>query len=943
MKKKIINACFILFVTLFINVAGAQAQGMNDSLVNVAFGEVAREHLLGGVATLNRAELMKKNYSINSLDGLESFIAGYNGNIWGQAGLVLVDGVPRSSSDILSSEIETVTVLKGAHAVALYGSKAAKGVVLITLKRGEEKPLSMDFRANTGIYVPKAYPKYLPAAEYMHLYNEAAQNDGRSAIYSPESIYHTAVGTNPYRYPDTDFYNSENLRNVFNRTDFTGELSGGDKRARYYTNIGMIYNNDLVKLGDQKNNNDMRFNVRGNLDVDLNDWLSSSVSGGILVYDSYRGRGDFWGNAATLRPNLYSVFLPASMLDPYNATLQATAENSRNLIEGKYLLGGTSSELTNTFGDALVAGYIKHKNRTFLFDVKLGADLGMIVEGLTFKTVFSQDYRNYYNEAYRLDYAVYQPTWSNMNGTDVIIGLQKFNNDTNSSSEYIGEANYSQTMSFSGQFDYNTTFGQSHNLSTTLMGWGYQIRFSADEDHEGGTYHDESNLNFGLQTTYNFRHKYYLDFTGALVHSAKLPAANRTAFSPTVTIGWRISNEDFFKNNVNFVDDLKLTATYANLHQDIDIVYNDVEYYLYQGNYPANAGWYQWRDGIAGGNTTGSARADNPTLTFIQRQEYRLGLETSLFNRSITLDANYFVQNTNGLLARGENTIYPSYFNRYDNSYLPILNFNEDKRTGVDFTVNLNKRISQVDLNLGFSGMIFASEAVRRDEVYEDDYQYRAAKPIDAYWGLISEGLFKDQQEIDDHVLQETWGVPKPGDIKYKDVNGDGKIDHKDEVNLGHNGWAASPFSFGVHFTTKWKNLTLFAMGTGINGAIGFKNSSYYWVRGNGKYSEVVLNRWTEETSDVATYPRLTTTDGSNNFRNSTFWMYKNNRFDLTRVQVTYDFPSAVFQNSFVDNLSIYVSGENLLTLSREREMMEMNIGSAPQYRFFNLGLKASF
>src|SRR5690606_29947028 len=215
-------------------------------------------------------------------------------------------------------------------------------------------------------------------------------------------------------------------------------------------------------------------------------------------------------------------------------------------------------------------------------------------------------------------------------------------------------------------------------------------------------------------------------------------------------------------------------------------------------------------------------------------------------------------------------------------------------------------------------------------------------------WGYIAEGLFKNQADIDNHAKQ-TFGDVKPGDIKYKDVNGDGVVDTRDQVNLGKNGWAVSPFTYGINLTLKWRRLTLFALGSGQSGAIGFKNTSYYWVRGNDKYSEVVLGRsiieqnaggeW--ELVKEGTYPRLTTTNNSNNFQNSTYWMYKNNRFNLNLVQLTYDF--GTFNNSFVKGLSVYVHGDNLLVISKERKMMEMNIGSAPQYRFYNLGFKATF
>lgn len=943
MKNKIINIGYAICSLMLLGTVNVQAQESKDSLVNVAFGKVAKEDITGAISVVNVADLQKKSYSANSLDGLQSLVGGYTGNIWGQSYLVLIDGIPRDASSVRASEVETVTVMKGASAVVLYGSKAAKGVVLISTKRGREEPLKMEFRANTGLYVPKAYPNYLDAATYMTLYNEASRNDGGYDRYSQEDIYNTAAGTNSYRYPDVKFYTDDYLRKVYNRTDATGEISGGNERARFYTNFGMRYNNSLMKYGEQKNNNDLQFNIRANIDMNLTSWLTASADAAVVFDDGYTGRGSFWSTASTLRPNLYSPLIPIDMMDPNNNTIQALIANSNYLVDGKYMLGGTSSELTNTFADMLEAGYIRNKNRKFFFNVSVGADLGMILKGLSFKTAYSVDYASFYAEAWKANYSVYQPTWSNINGQDMIIKLTKYNEDNANTSEYIGESRYTQTMSFSAQFNYNRTFSHHHNVTAALIGWGYQNQQSADADHDSSLYHRVSNVNLGMQAGYNYMHKYYFDFSGAMPHSAKLPDGKRQAFSPIVTLGWRLSNESFFKENISFVDDLKLTASYAKLNQDIDIINSaGDEYYLYKMNYKRNGGWYQWKDATAGGWTTQSVQGSNPNLTYIQRKEFRVGLDASLFNRAITVDANYFIQDTNGLLSQGANTIYPSYFTSWDFSYLPYLNLNNDRRSGFDFTVNLKKKIGQVNAQLGLAGMVYNSKATRRDEVYEDAYQYRAGQPLDAYWGYICEGFFQNQDEIDNHATQ-SFGTVKPGDLKYKDVNKDGIIDSKDQVNLGHNGWAASPFSYGLNLTLNWKNFTLYAAGTGSSGAIGMKNSSYYWVKGSSKYSEVVLGRWTEETKNTATYPRLTATDGSNNFQTSTFWKYSTSRFDLNKVQLTYDFPEGVFKNTFIKNLSVYASGESLLTLSKERKLMETNIGSAPQCRFYNIGFKAAF
>ncbi|MEO6734686.1 MAG: SusC/RagA family TonB-linked outer membrane protein [Ferruginibacter sp.] len=967
MKKiNIKRGCVLIAALLLItvsaqaqNVPEVQKQSKTDSVVNVAFGSIATRDLLGGISVVNVSDLLRKNYSTYSLDNLQSFVGGYtgNGNIWGQGALILIDGVPRSAVDVRPLEIESITILKAASAVVLYGSNASKGVILITTKRGSVKPLTIDVRANTGLFFPKSYPKYLNAADYMSFYNEASRNDGVAERYTSAVIDSTRSGLNPYKYSDIDFFNADYLKKAYTRSDVTTEISGGNELARYYTNLGLTNNSSIMNYGDQKNNKDFGFNVRGNVDMNVNKWLSASADAVVNISDSYTGRGDFWGASSTFRPNLFPPLIPVSALDTANnAGNRAIVENSNNVIDGKYLLGGLSTNPTNAFADILAAGYIKRKSRTFLYNVGATADLSSLLKGLSFKAAYSMDYRSLYSEAYQVAYATYEPKWSRINGQDVITSLTKYGTDGNTTNESIGQTTYSQTKSFRSQFNYNNTFSGDHHVTAALVGWWYLTQNSSDPNNStsgnsgGSDYHPIRNTNLGLQAGYNYRQKYYLDFSGALVHSAKLPEDNQNVISPTVTVGWRISDEGFFKNAISFVDNLKITASYESLKQDLDITgtrpnsTTPTDYYLYAGTYGQDGnlgGYYQWRDGVAGGFTTMSGRGSNPNLTFIERKEVRAGLEASLFKSLITLDVNYFSQNTNGLLTRGA-TLFPSYFTG-SGDFRPYLNYNNDKRSGVDFTANVNNQVGQLKYSLGVSGMFYSSKAVQRDEVFQDAYQYRAGKALDASFGFISEGFFQDQAEIDSRAKQTFGGTVKPGDIKYKDVNNDGIIDNKDQVDLGHNGFAAAPFSYGVNLTLKWKNLTLFALGNGQTGAIGYKNSSYFWARSDSKYSEAVLNRWTEATKTTAIYPRLTTTAGNNNYQNSTFWMYKTNRFNLSRVQLTYDFNENIFKNSFVHGLSLYVLGDNLLVVSKERELMETNIGSAPQYRFYNLGVKAAF
>ena len=948
MKNNIFNKKMSLALASMLVASGlANAQEANDT-VKVAFGKVAKTDLMGGVSEVNVEKQLKKDYSTDALNDMVSLIGGYNGNVWGQGALVLVDGAPRSASTINASEVETVTVLKGASAVVLYGSKAAKGVILITTKRGKIQPLSIDATVNTGIYTPKAYPEYLGAAEYMTLYNEALKNDDptQPLKYSQEQIYNTAAGTNPYRYPDMDFYSSDYLRKFYNKTDATVEVKGGSKFARYYANLGFIYNNSLVKYGEHKKDKDYSFRVRSNIDATITDWLGAYVNVGINFNDNYRGRPeDFWSTAANVRPNWYSGLLPISMMDPNNTTLQQMIAGSKNhVLGGQYLLGGDNDNQTTFFGDALAAGYVKNKNRTFTFDVGIKADFGQWVKGLTFETAFSIDYWNQYSEAHKNQYATFEPTWANVNGQDMIIGLKRFGEEHNDGTEYVGASSYYQNTTFRAQFDYKNTFGGLHNVDATFAGWGYSKQNSADSNHSSSSYHRDTNVNLALRAAYNYDHKYYAEFGSALVHSAKLAPGHRNAFSPSGTLGWRIGQEKWFKDALPCFDDLKLNASYSVLNQDIDIS----NYYLYQGYYDVKGGWYTWNEGN-GTYSTLSKRGSNYNLDFVKRKEWRIGLDASLLNGMITIDANYFHQLTSGLLTSGTATIYPSWLSG-DGSFITSLNYNEDLRQGFDFEVNFKKKIGQVNTQVGLTGMVFDSKANKREENHEYAYMNSQGQALDVIRGYICEGFFT-QEDVDhmkanldkndpNFVPNHTFGEIKAGDLKYKDINGDGKIDSNDQQVMGKYGWYAAPFTYGVNITLNWKQFTLFVAGAGSMGTKAFRSND--WIYNQKKYTSVVRGRWTPETAATATYPRLTAKDNTNNFCNSTFWIYSADRFYLEKVQLTYDMPKKWFEGKVVRGMNVYLSGENLLTISKHRKYMETSY-YGPQCRFYNLGLKMSF
>ena len=928
----------VLFAWPAFTPASAQIDTSDSAQVNMPFRKVAQEDVLGGVSTVNYRELMEKNYNTYTLDNMQGYVAGFNGaGMWGYTDqLVLIDGVPRADNNVKPDEVEDITFLKGAQAVVLYGSRAAKGAILITTKRGKVTDgLSVDVRANTGWAVAKAYPEYLGSAEYMTYYNEARRNDGLGNLYSDADIYNYSAQANPYRYPNLNFYSSDYIKKAYNRSDVTAEIEGGNERAKFYANVSYYKQGDFLNFGEGKNDYTDRFNVRGNVDLRINDFISAYVNANATYYNQRSTRGtNYWEAAASMRPNRLYPLIPTSFVDPACEGAQYMLSNSNNIINGCFL-AGTQVEKTNAIADIYAGGRSTWTSRQFQFDAGVNVDLSKLLKGLSFHTLMAIDYATSYTQSYENTYAIFQPTWGNYNGEEVISDLNNYETvDKKTGEETISGSSDNQTITFNAHFDYNRTFNDVHNVSAMLVANGYQTTTS-------GEYHKVSNANLGLDLSYNYDHRYYGEFGLATPWSAKLPEGHRAGFSPSFTLGWRVTGESFMQNQ-NIFDDLTISASYSNLKTDLDIE----NYYMYQGRYRSGDGsnWWDW-NGMSSHTTTQSVLGGNDALAFVERNEFSVTLQALMLQRSLAFNASFFTSKHKGGIISATNQM-PSYFRSYypESSFLSYLNYNEDSRSGIDLAVKYKKQFGDFGFEGGLNFTYYTTKATKRDDTnYEDAYQYREGQPLDALWGYECLGFFQDQADIDNSPEQKIGGNIRPGDLKYKDQNGDGIIDGKDQVKLDKGGWYGAPATLGVNLTFKYKNFTVFMLGIGGFGGHAFKSNSYWWVHGDGKYSAVVRDRWTPETAATATYPRLTTEAGQNNFVNSDFWLYSTSRFDLAKVQLTYDFPKSLFDGIFIKGLSVYVSGNSLLTLAKEREILEMNVGSAPQSRFYNLGVKVSF
>jgi TonB-linked SusC/RagA family outer membrane protein len=894
-----------------------------EPMVNVAYKTIEKRDLPGAISVLNPGDYinMDYNYSVGAgMFGKVGGLLGYN-NIWGMEGaLVMIDGIPRNLGDIRLEEVEQITILKGVNAVALYGCHAANGIILITTKRGEASNRKLNVRANTFLLFPKLYPEYLGSAEYMALYNEARINDGLQEFYDNETINNYRNG-NRYRYPDIDYYSSEYLNKYTYRTDVATEFSGGNKDARFYTNIGWANQSTLLNLGEGKNEGDNRFNVRGNVDINLTNSISSTVDVVAILDNSRRGLADYWYSASTFLPNKYAPLLPLSMIAPDSTDAILLAENSKNIIDGQYILGGTQEYLTNPLADLYVGGYLEYINRVVQLTNTINIDLNSVVKGLSFHTRFNADYYNAYIQSINNEYSVYTPAWDSIPDSDIITGLEKFGIDIRTGDQNIEGSAQTRNLGFSVQFNYMTSLSDVHNISAILLASGTSITTN-------GIIQASTNTNLGLQLGYNYDHKYWIDFSGAFVNSTKLPEGNRTALSPTIGLGWLMSSEDFLSGST-IVDHLKLSASAGIVNTDRSIG----DYYLYDNIYISGDG-FSWDDGSYSNQATYSLHGANPDLSFVKRKEFNMGIEGAFLNRLLWLETTFFLIRMDGLPTQRFSQ-YPSYFS----TLVPYTNYNSNQFTGTDVMLNFNKKISEVEFNLGINATYINTKVIKRDELYADSYMNRVGKPVEAIFGLINDGFFMDENDIANHPLQ-AFGEVRPGDIKYVDQNGDNIINERDEVEIGQ--WNA-PFIYGLNFSTSYKNFTIYLRGTGSVGGNGMKNIDYFWVQGDDKYSEVVLERWTEDTKNTATYPRLSSLENRNNFRSSDFWIYKTDRFDLDKVQVTYDLPENLLGKTFIKELGVYVMGLYLFTFSKNKDILDLVTWTSPAMRYYSLGIRANF
>ncbi len=905
----------------------------NDAKVNLAFRQAYEGDVVGTISKVNTTEVGSYDNAIwadNILTGRTLGMIGSN-NIRGLGiginvadltgsglnsgnALFVVDGLPRDITSLRLSEIADITVLKDVNASVLYGSAAINGVILITTKRGEAFKNMSSFSVNSGLSTPRALPKYLNSADNMTYYNQARINDGLTAPYADATIESYRSG-DKYRYPSVDYYSSEYLKSFKNYVDLKGEFSGGNEVAKYYSNIGWYSDGGILNFGQGAKARNNIFNVRGNVDLKINKDIKTSIDGTATFGDNKRQRGDFWGAAGTNRPFEFAPLIPFTYIDAADVMLKGR----KNDVDGLYLLGGNTTYQTNALADGYSGGVLESINRKFSFNNRVDVDLNKVTTGLSFHSNISFDYLISYDQTVANQYSVYEPTWDAT--TDKILSLKQYGLDARPGTQVVGNTFFYRKFGFYGLFSYDRTFNNVHHLSGSLLGYGSNSK-------EQGDFQGVKQAHLGLQVNYVYNKKYLIDFSGAFVNSVKLQQGNNRGFSPTLGIAWMAKSEEFL-SSVKAIDYLKLRLSAGVINSDLPIG----GFYYYDNRY-TTSGSYAWDEAVRSRSGVMSSWPNSPDLSFVKRNEINLGIEGLFFKKTIGAEVNVFYDVYNGLVSR-PGTQYPSFYS----DFIPYLNFGSQNYKGIEVALNFNKSVGNWKFYLNVNALYITSKQTKVDEVYNNAYQYRQGQPVDATFGLQALGLFKDQAEISASPIQ-SFGTVRPGDIKYKDQNGDGIVDANDEVYLRR---YQTPFSGGVQLKISYKGLTLFVAGEGRSGAQNFKESNYYWVDGNKKYSEVVLNAWTPATAATATFPALSSQTSSNNYRRSSYWLYNNDYFQIRKVQLTFNMPDRISKAMKMKKLDLFVDASNIFQFAKNLEIRDLNIGGEPYYRTFSVGLKANF
>jgi TonB-linked SusC/RagA family outer membrane protein len=808
-------------------------------------------------------------------------LSGLNGadgasfSVRGKTPLIVIDGVVRNFTGFNPNDIESVTLLKDALATAMYGQRSSNGVLMVTTRDRGRKAFEINAAAQYGILEPLYKPHYADAYHYGILYNEAQHNmnAGATPPYTNEMLNAWKNHTNdPYKQPDVNWYN-EVVRNTTSQQRYNIDLAGNSSNYHYYASLEHFAQsgNFVTSPANSYNtNNDYkRYNIRTNALVKFN----KNIELGLNVFGSI-ATGTQPGAGTTNLMNLLSATPPVAY-PVFNAN-------------GSY--GGTNLWRTNPYAAAVGSGYLQTTERTISADMTLQYKLDDLLRGLWIKGQLSMN--NYYAE--NIDrskgVAVYEPdtTAGAIPGSYIQYG--------NDGLVQGGQAKVSDQIR---QNYYNIMVGYDHSWnghSLSLLG-----TWNVDNTIRSYTQLNTLYSNTGLSASYDWKKTYLAEL--GLVYSTlnRYAPGKRGSFLPSAGLGWVISNENFFSSAV--INRLKIRATAG------QTAWGDPNnYFLYLPNYTVGSTGYNVGETSSGVSGAIETQLANPAITWEKAWKWDLGLEAALFHSQLSVSLDYYRNKYyDQLQTRGRNS------GILGHSY-PLENIGRSRYSGVEASIDYRPVAShtfQYYLNGNVS--VAASKLLHNgDPIYPYAWQYRTGLPVGQAFGLVADGFYQTNTDISKTANWQGY-TPSPGDIRYKDLNGDGVINVLDMQPVG-NQQPMIFFGMGGGFSWKGFDFKLLLQGV-VNrnmtlspSAISAFNNSY------GNVMEMHNDRWTPDNAVNATFPRLTIGSNVNNSQASTFWTRNGNYLRLKNIELGYDFRKTFFPHAKLSRLRLFVNAYNLLT-----------------------------
>ena len=940
-----------------------------DEVTVVAFAKQKKESVISAVSTVNPQELKVPSSNLTTAlagrmsgliafqtsgepgkDNAQFFVRGATTFGYKKDPLILIDNIELSTDDLARLNVDDIaqfSIMKDATATALYGARGANGVILVTTKQGTAGRPKVSVRVEQSVSTPRKKVKLTDPVNFMKLNNEAVNsrrdpnNPAASAnytVYSQEKIENTIAGTNPYYYPAVDWYD-ELFNDYALSTRVNANLSGGGSAVRYYvaasyTKDGGVIKND--KLNNYNSNiNWQRYSVRSNINMDL----SKTTEFAIRVngnFDDYTGPLDsgegLYKKVMKTSPVLYPKSYPAT--DEYANNTHVLFGNAN---KGAYI---------NPYAD-MVRGYKESNNLLVAAQAELKQKLDFITQGLDARVLVSTTRSSYSDLTRAINPYYYQANYDKTNNSYTLTNIVE-------GEEYLsynqGAKNINTTNYIEAAVSYGRTFG-AHATSGMLVYTRREEKRSSEKTLQQSL--PRRNQGIAGRFTYAYDSRYFAEFNFGYNGSERFAAHERYGFFPSFGLGYIISNEDFWIPLRNTVDKLKFKLTYGLVGNDAigsgrflylsDINMNDSKY---GANFGYNYDYH--RDGIS------VKRYSDPEITWEKSAKTNFALEFTLFN-DLNVTAEYYTERRKSILQ--QRTSIPASMGLW---VQPYANLGEAKGHGVDLSLDYNKYFANKSwLQLRGNFTYATSEYM----VYED-YEYPGAwwkqkvgYPTNQTWGYIAEGLFVDDNEVANSPVQ--FGEYGAGDIKYRDVNKDGKITDLDQVPIGYPKEPEIVYGFGASYGYKNWDISVFFQGLARESFwIDYNNVSPFF---NTVDTKVVGNRvghnalakfiadshWSEDNRDAyAVWPRLSPTSIENNSKTSTWFMRDGSFLRLKQLEIGYTIPEKVTNKVGIKNLRFYVTGNNLLCFSKfklwDPEMAGSGLGY-PVQRVYNIGLNLTF